>query len=119
MKNVKTAIAVSIFLAVLAVGGAGIWSVLGGDMSGQGDRQVRWEFKTSKPKGAAVLLGKDAIPAIFSPQFVSASEANMPDDAHVIGVAIGDEARAYSINLLDGHEIVNDVVGGKKIATTW
>lgn len=65
------------------------------------------------------LLPRDAIPAIFEPKFVSASAAKMPPDAEVIGVAFGDDARAYSINLLDGHEIVNDVVGGHKIAATW
>ena len=85
----------------------------------QGRRQVEWKFKTDKPEGAVVLLPRDAIAAVFDPTFVSAEEAKMPDDAEVIGVAIGEEARAYSINLLDRHEIVNDVVGGVKIATTW
>ena len=65
------------------------------------------------------LLPFDAIPAITEPQFVSADEAKLAPDAPVIGVAINGESRAYSLYLLNGHEIVNDVVGGKKIATTW
>lgn len=65
------------------------------------------------------LLPFDAIPAITKPQFVSAMEAKLDDDAPVIGVTFNGESHAYSLYLLNGHEIVNDVVGDKKIATTW
>ena len=65
------------------------------------------------------LLPFDAIPAITNPQFVSANAAELDADAPVIGVIFNDESRAYSLYLLNGHEIVNDVVGGQKIATTW
>ena len=65
------------------------------------------------------LLPFDAIPAITNPRFVSANEAKLRDDASVIGVDFNGEQHAYSIFLLNGHEIVNDVVGGMKIATTW
>ena len=65
------------------------------------------------------LLPFDAIPAITDPQCVSASAAKLNADAPVIGVTFNDESRAYSLYLLNGHEIVNDLVGGLKIATTW
>lgn len=65
------------------------------------------------------LLPFDAIPAITKPQFVPAAKAKLDADAPVIGVTFNDESHAYSIYLLNGHEIVNDVVGGEKIATTW
>ena len=65
------------------------------------------------------LLPFDAIPAIIDPQFVRANEAKLDPDAPVIGVTFNDESHAYSLYLLNGHEIVNDVVGGLKIATTW
>ena len=65
------------------------------------------------------LLPFDAIPAITDPQFVSANEAKLDADASVIGVTFNDNSRAYSLYLLNGHEIVNDVVGGLNIATTW
>ena len=61
----------------------------------------------------------DAIPAIIDPQFVSADEAKLDADAPVIGVTFNDESHAYSLYLLNGHEIVNDIVGAQKIATTW
>ena len=65
------------------------------------------------------LLKFDAIPAIIKPQFVPADKAKLDADAPVIGVTFNDESHAYAIYLLNGHEIVNDVVGGEKIATTW
>ena len=65
------------------------------------------------------VLPYDAIPAILTPQFVPASKARIGDDSPVIGVSFNGDSRAYSIYLLNGHEIVNDEVGGVKIATTW
>ncbi len=65
------------------------------------------------------VLSYDAIPAIKNPEFVSASEAKLKDDSPVIGVSFNGESHAYSIYLLNGYEIVNDEVGGVKIATTW
>ena len=65
------------------------------------------------------LLPFDAIPAIINPQFVPAEKAKINSYDPVIGVTLNDESHVYSIYLLNGHEIVNDVVGGQKIATTW
>lgn len=65
------------------------------------------------------VLPKDAIPAIFDPEFVSAREGKLNKNAPIIGVSLGGEHRAYAMFLLNRHEIVNDVVGGQPIATTW
>ena len=67
------------------------------------------------------LLGKDAIPAILEPEFVSMSEADqwMSPGEGVLGVSIGGEDRAYPVSMLSRHEIVNDVVGGEPVAVTW
>ena len=67
------------------------------------------------------LLPRDAIPAIDNPQFLSAADANEfydPDEL-IIGVEFNGDARAYSVPFLSNHEIVNDTVGGVKIAVTW
>ena len=42
-------------------------------------------------------------------------------DELVLGVVIGNEARAYPINMLTGpsREIINDRLGGRSIAATW
>lgn len=67
------------------------------------------------------LLPPDAIPAIDNPQFLTAAEADeaYDPDGLVLGVVFNGEARAYSVSFLSGHEIVNDTVGGVKIAVTW
>lgn len=67
------------------------------------------------------LLPKDAIPAIDDPQFLTASQADEYYDPEelILGVSINGESRAYSLPLLSNHEIVNDTVGGVKIAVTW
>ena len=94
-------------------------SLLLGCIRGAGDiRTVAAEVDYSED-AIHTLLPFDAIPAITNPRFVSANEAKLGDDAPVIGVNFNGEQHAYSIYLLNGHEIVNDVVGGIKIATTW
>lgn len=67
------------------------------------------------------LLPRDAIPAIDDPQFLDSEAANREytPDEEVLGVVFDGEARAYSVPLLSGHEIVNDTVAGRKIAVTW
>jgi len=34
-------------------------------------------------------------------------------------VEIDGQARAYSLNLLNRHEVVNDQIGGKSFAAVW
>lgn len=67
------------------------------------------------------LLPPDAIPSIDEPDMISAAEADalMSDDEQVLGIFDGISARAYSTWMLDGHEIVNDRMGGRPIAATW
>ena len=63
---------------------------------------------------------KDGIPALLKPKFISAEEADFlkPDDK-VIGVQVGNDARAYPIKILNWHEVVNDTVGGTPIVVTF
>ena len=65
------------------------------------------------------VLPFDAIPAIFTPRFLPANEADVHDQSPMIGVSIGSEQHAYSMVLLNAHEIVNDKIGGQDIASTW
>ena len=68
-----------------------------------------------------ILLPPGGIPAVMEPELLSVEQADevfLPDEP-VLGVALGGEAVAYSLWHLDGHEIVNDVVGGRPIAATW
>lgn len=65
------------------------------------------------------LLPRDAIRSIDDPEFVRADEALITPSTPVIGVAIGNDARAYPLRVLAAHEIVNDFVGGRPIAVTY
>ena len=71
------------------------------------------------PPGVEQLLPRGGIPAVFDPAFVPAGEAEIPDDAWVLGVEIDGEAHAYSLNLLNHHEIVNDRFGEHPVAAVW
>ncbi len=64
---------------------------------------------------------KDGIPAIDHPLFISVEEADeyLQDLEPVIFLQIGEDARAYPLQVLTWHEIVNDVVDGRPIAITF
>ena len=64
---------------------------------------------------------KDGIPAIDAPQFISTASARtwLNDDEPVIVLRIGRDARAYPLQILMFHEIVNDEVGGLPVAVTF
>ena len=65
------------------------------------------------------VLPRDAIPAIKSTEFVPAEEAGLDDNEPVVGISINGESRAYSVYLLNHHEIVNDRIGDTAFAVTW
>ena len=71
------------------------------------------------PEGVEQLLPRGRIAAVMEPEFVAAAEADIPDDAWVLGVAINGQAKAYSLNLLNHHEVVNDRFGDLPIAAVW
>ena len=64
--------------------------------------------------------GKDGIPAILNPRFISAPEATfLLENDRVLGLTTNSEAKAYPIKILNWHEIVNDTVGGKPVVVTY
>ena len=71
------------------------------------------------PEGVDMLMDRGGIPAVFDPVFVPATEAEIPDDAWVLGVFIDGVAKAYSLNLLNHHEVVNDQIGDHPFAAVW
>ena len=52
---------------------------------------------------------------------VAEVEGKLQGSELVLGIVVGEEARAYPINMLTGpqREIINDVVGQTPIAATW
>jgi uncharacterized protein DUF3179 len=71
------------------------------------------------PKGYRQILPRGRITAIDAPRFVPAAKARIPGHAWVLGVVVEGQARAYSLNLLNRHEIVNDRAGGTSFAAVW
>lgn len=65
--------------------------------------------------------GKDGIPALTNPAFVSVAEAKkfLKDDMEGIKVTVGNTTRFYPYNILVWHEIVNDVIEGKPLVVTF
>ena len=82
-----------------------------GDRRGSGTRDLK----------IVTVLGRDGIPAILKPDMISADFAALMMDPNerVLGLSINGDHRAYPLNMLSRHEIVNDTVGGKPVAVTW
>ena len=64
---------------------------------------------------------RDGIPPIDAPKFVTPSDADrwIRDVEPVISLEINGVARAYPLQVLIWHEIVNDEIGGTPIAVTF
>ncbi|GAL33853.1 hypothetical protein JCM19240_761 [Vibrio maritimus] len=63
---------------------------------------------------------RDGIPALTDPKFElgSSTKSVKPRDV-VLGLVINDEAKAYPLNILNWHEIVNDTVGGERVVVSY
>ena len=64
---------------------------------------------------------RDGIPPIDNPKFVTVEEAGnwLEDLEPVVALEIDGEARAYPLQILTWHEIVNDTVAGVPVAATF
>ncbi len=63
----------------------------------------------------------DGIPPIDEPHFVDVDEADewIEDREPVVWLRVDDDVRAYPVQILIWHEIVNDTVGGTPVAVTY
>ena len=65
-------------------------------------------------------VAKDGIPSIDDPKFVGVARvSNLGEEEPVISLQINGEAKAYPLQILIWHEIVNDTVGGVPVAVTY
>jgi len=64
---------------------------------------------------------RDGIPPIDQPRFVPPRDADawLKDNEPVVSLELNSEARAYPIQILIWHEIVNDTLGGVPVAVTF
>jgi hypothetical protein len=66
------------------------------------------------------VVPKDAIPALVLPEHVAVEKATfLRAGDRVIAVEFGGEAVAYPTRILEHHEVVNDLVGGRPIVVTY
>ncbi|MBI4588475.1 MAG: DUF3179 domain-containing protein [Candidatus Rokubacteria bacterium] len=86
------------------------------------------ELKTNRSKALVsldeILPGgppPDGIPAIDRPKFVAPKEADgwLTAKEPVLAVELNGEARAYPLQILTWHEIVNDTIGGRAVSVTY
>ena len=82
------------------------------------------DFRKHSVPYSEILSGgppKDGIPAIDEPQFIPVSEAGdwLDEREPVVFVQVGEDARAYPIQILMWHEIVNDTVGGEPLIVSF
>ena len=72
-----------------------------------------------KPEGFEQILQRGRIASVDAPVYVTADEADIPDDAWILGAVIEGQALAFSVNLLNSHEVVNDKIGDTAFAAVW
>lgn len=91
------------------------------------DNSAEWpktDFENSSVDHSEIMSGgppKDGIPAIDNPVFVEASAASewLKDKEPVIAIEINGIARAYPLQILMWHEIVNDELGDTAVSVTF
>jgi len=88
------------------------------------EAQFRTDFSRHSVPYSEILSGgppKDGIPAIDHPRFVGVEEADawLQPQESVILVPVGDDARAYPIQIFMWHEIVNDIIGDVPVTVTY
>lgn len=70
--------------------------------------------------GDGEQCSRGCIPALDDPLVTSAADGDWyRDDALVFGIEINGEYRAYPKNMMEVHEMVNDTLGGRRIAIPY
>jgi Protein of unknown function (DUF3179) len=127
----KTPIILVIVIAVIAVGTIIVGTNFGSfpTISSIDTEQTRTESSENSESKNIVPLDeivsggppRDGIPSIDKPKFVSVEEADkiLQDADQVVGLNINGDIRAYPLQILVWHEIVNDNVGGTPVAVTY
>jgi hypothetical protein len=79
--------------------------------------------ETSPPPGLPIVpWGKrDHFPVVRNPKYLTAEQGDhaLARDEPILGLVLGSEARAYSTNQLNEHEMVIDTLAGTPILVTY
>ena len=93
---------------------SGLTAARGGDVDGLPEPLVPLtELRSGGPP-------PDGIPPIDDPKFIPVAGVDfLAENEPVMAVDVGGDARAYPVQILIWHEIVNDTVGGVPLAVTY
>jgi hypothetical protein len=91
------------------------------------DAEIDWRLLSwggvlidDRPLGDPEPCARSCIPALDDPAVTSAEDGSWyPDESIVFGVVVNDEARAYPKNMMEIHEMVNDTIGGRRLAIPY
>ncbi|MCP4807924.1 MAG: DUF3179 domain-containing protein, partial [Proteobacteria bacterium] len=84
------------------------------------DHSEETEYDVVEGSPMYKLIPRGWIQPVNNPKFVAAPDVDfMSDEEPVIVLEHNGESRIYSTWFLDGHEVVNDEVGGDALAVTW
>ncbi len=85
-------------------------------------RHVSWGgvLIDERPLGNPDPCSRGCIPALDDPAVTDADGGDwFPDERVVFGVVVDGEARAYPKNIMEVHEMINDDLGGRRIAVPY
>ncbi len=85
-------------------------------------RMVSWGgvFIDDRPVGDATPCTVGCIPALDRPAVTDADGGSWyPDDAIVFGIVVDGQARAYPKNVMEIHEMVNDVIANRRVGLPY
>jgi len=93
-------------------------------ISNSWEQEFSTDFNVHSVPYSQILSGgprKDGIPAVDDPKFVSVTEADewLKPVEPIVFVQVGEETRAYPIQILMWHEIVNDTVNDLPLTVTF
>ena len=99
---------------LLAVSGIGVWLYL---LPPSAPAPAQPAAAGPQPINSTPFI----LPGIRLPPVLGAADADLADDAPVIGVLAGGSARAYSVTAMEpiGGHVVNDLVGGTPVTVTY
>lgn len=73
--------------------------------------------------GAAALSRVNVFEKMFepmpAPRFAAPAASGLPGDAIVMAVRVGEHARAYPVEVMAYHHLLNDVAGGAPLVVTY
>ncbi len=123
----KQAQILMVVLLVIFCSGENIWSTSKRQRGHRGGIDwTKWKTNTKKTtiKLSELLSGgpgKDGIPPIYNPKFISQPKAAkwLKPNEPIISLVLNGKARAYPLEILTWHEIVDDSLGGVPVAVSF